>query len=108
MKNNLFKQKELTFGSDHSKIGAFLFIQNFFPLVNSKAFTGQEKIINAFILFAFSYSIKKHHSPSLDYLNEYDATPYDIFPDLIKNKNGMFEFETKKYPLVFEVKATKK
>ena len=45
---------------------------------------------------------------TIDCLNEYDATPYDIFPDLIKNKNGMFEFKTKKYPLVFEVKATKK
>ncbi len=45
---------------------------------------------------------------TIDCLNEYDATPYNIFPDLIKNQNGMFEFETKKYPLVFEVKATKK
>ena len=72
MKSNLFKQKDLTFGSDHSKIGAFLFIQRFFPLVNNKVFTGQEKILNAFILFAFSHSIKKHHSPSLDFLNEYD------------------------------------
>lgn len=72
MKNSLFKQKKLTFGSDHSKIGAFLFIQTFFPLVNDKTFTGQEKIINAFILLAFSYSIKKHHSPSIDFLNEYD------------------------------------
>jgi len=44
---------------------------------------------------------------TIDYLNEYDATPYDIFPNLIKNKDGMFEFETKKYPLVFEVKARK-
>lgn len=44
---------------------------------------------------------------TIESLNEYDATPYDIFPDLIKNKNGMFEFETKKYPLVFEVKARK-
>ncbi len=45
---------------------------------------------------------------AIDYLNEYDATPYNIFPGLKKNKNGMFEFETSKYPLVFEVKAIKK
>jgi SAM-dependent methyltransferase len=44
----------------------------------------------------------------IEYLNEHDASPYDIFPGLTKNDEGMFELATKMYPLIFEVKATKK
>ena len=43
----------------------------------------------------------------IEYLKEHDASPYDIFPGLIKNEEGMFELPNKMYPLVFEVKATK-
>ena len=38
---------------------------------------------------------------------EHDASPYNIFPNLIKNKVGMFEMSNKLYPLIFEVKASK-
>jgi len=72
MGNKRFKPMNLEFGSDHSKIGSFLFIQNYFPLVNNTPSTGQEKILNAFILFAFSFPIKKHHSSSLDFINKYN------------------------------------
>lgn len=72
MKNHNFKQQKLTIGSNHSKTGAFLFIQQFFNLTNNKTFSGIEKITNVFLLFAFSHSIKMHHSSSLDYTNEYD------------------------------------
>jgi len=72
MKNNIFKQESLTFGSGHSKIGAFMLIQNFLSLANGGIYSGEVKIINAFILFAFSYSIKKHHSSTFDFSNEYD------------------------------------
>ncbi len=44
---------------------------------------------------------------SIEYLNEYDASPYDIFPNLIENQDGMFELQEKLYPLVFELKAVK-
>jgi SAM-dependent methyltransferase len=44
---------------------------------------------------------------SIEYLNEYDASPYDVFPDLVKNKDGMSELKEKLYPLLFEVKASK-
>lgn len=44
----------------------------------------------------------------IEYLKEHDASPYDIFPGLIKNEQGMFELENKIYPLIFELKAIKK
>ena len=43
----------------------------------------------------------------IEYLNEYDGSPYDIFPSLVKNNEGLFEMPSKTYPLVFEVKARK-
>tara|TARA_R100000935_G_scaffold58911_1_gene99612 strand:+ start:42727 stop:43527 length:801 start_codon:yes stop_codon:yes gene_type:complete len=45
---------------------------------------------------------------TLEFFNEYDSSPYDVFPDLVKNKEGMFELKEKMYPLLFEVKAVKK
>ncbi len=44
----------------------------------------------------------------IDYLKEQDASPYDVFPDLQKNSAGLYELPNKLYPLLFEVKATKK
>jgi SAM-dependent methyltransferase len=43
----------------------------------------------------------------IDYLKEQNETPYDVFPGLEKNKNGLFEIPNGLYPLLFEVKATK-
>ena len=44
----------------------------------------------------------------IEYLNEHDASPYDVFLGLVKNDAGMFEFANKLYPLIFEIKALKK
>jgi hypothetical protein len=44
---------------------------------------------------------------TIEYLNEYDASPYEVFPDLVENEDGMFELKEKLYPLLFEVKAVK-
>lgn len=44
----------------------------------------------------------------IEYLKEHDASPYNIFPNLIKIDNGMFELPKKLYPLIFELKAIKK
>ncbi|MDH7445023.1 class I SAM-dependent methyltransferase [Aquimarina sp. 2201CG14-23] len=44
---------------------------------------------------------------TIEYLKEYDASPYDIFPGLIKNKNGMFESSDKLFPLLFAIKVIK-
>lgn len=43
----------------------------------------------------------------IDYLNEYDESPYDVLPDLEVTKSGMYVTKDKLYPLIFEIKATK-
>jgi len=43
----------------------------------------------------------------IDYLNEYDESPYDVFPNLKKQANGMYRLPSGTYPLLFEIKATK-
>lgn len=43
----------------------------------------------------------------IDYLNEYDESPYDVFPDLVKLDNGMFKMKDQLFPMLFEIKATK-
>jgi SAM-dependent methyltransferase len=42
------------------------------------------------------------------YVKEYDESPYNVLPDLIENKSGMFTTKDKLYPLIFEIKATKR
>jgi hypothetical protein len=44
---------------------------------------------------------------TIGYLNEKDASPYDVFPSLVKNDDGLFELPSKLYPLLFEIKAKK-
>lgn len=43
----------------------------------------------------------------IDYLNEFDESPYDVLPNLIKTKSGMFVTKDKLYPLIFTIKARK-
>ncbi len=42
---------------------------------------------------------------TIEYLNEYDGSPYKVLPGLIKNENKMFATKEKLYPLVFAIKA---
>ncbi len=44
----------------------------------------------------------------IDYLNEYDESPYNVLPDLETTKSGMYATRDRLYPLIFEIKATKK
>jgi len=43
----------------------------------------------------------------IDYLNEYDESPYNVFPDLEKVDNGMYKMKNQLFPMLFEIKATK-
>ncbi|NNE30932.1 MAG: class I SAM-dependent methyltransferase [Winogradskyella sp.] len=43
----------------------------------------------------------------IDYLNEYDESPYDVFPNLTKQANGMYRMKDQLFPMIFELKATK-
>ncbi|SEQ08215.1 Methyltransferase domain-containing protein [Hyunsoonleella jejuensis] len=43
----------------------------------------------------------------IEYLKEYDESPYDVLPDLIKTDAGMYVTKDKLYPLIFTLKAMK-
>lgn len=43
----------------------------------------------------------------IEFLNEHDESPYNVFPDLIPTENGMFKMENQLFPMIFELKATK-
>ncbi|MCZ6595207.1 MAG: class I SAM-dependent methyltransferase [Bacteroidetes bacterium] len=43
---------------------------------------------------------------TIENFNEYDASPYDIFPNLVKSNDGMYELKEKLFPLLFELKAS--
>ncbi|MCK8481273.1 class I SAM-dependent methyltransferase [Psychroserpens algicola] len=43
----------------------------------------------------------------IDYLNEYDESPYNVLPDLVETESGNYVTKDKLYPLIFEIKATK-
>lgn len=43
----------------------------------------------------------------IEYLKEYDESPYDVLPNLIKTESGMYVTKDKLYPLIFTLKATK-
>ena len=45
---------------------------------------------------------------TIDYLKEHDESPYNVFPDLTQTKTGMYRLKNQLFPLIFEVKATKK
>lgn len=43
----------------------------------------------------------------IDFLNEYDESPYDVLPNLKPTVSGNFETQDKLYPLIFEIQASK-
>ena len=43
----------------------------------------------------------------IEYLKEFDESPYDVLPNLVKIDSEMFTTEDKLYPLIFTLKASK-
>ena len=43
----------------------------------------------------------------IDYLREYDESPYDVLPNLTKTENGMYTTKDQLYPLIFTLRARK-
>ena len=43
----------------------------------------------------------------IEYLKEHDESPYNVLPDLVETKSGMFATKDKLYPLIFELKGLK-
>lgn len=43
----------------------------------------------------------------IEYLKEFEGSPYDVLPNLEKTETGMYVTKDKLYPLIFTLKATK-
>jgi len=43
----------------------------------------------------------------IEYLNEHDESPYNVFSDLVKTGNGMYKMKNQLFPMIFEIKAVK-
>ncbi|WP_299891107.1 bifunctional 2-polyprenyl-6-hydroxyphenol methylase/3-demethylubiquinol 3-O-methyltransferase UbiG [uncultured Lacinutrix sp.] len=43
----------------------------------------------------------------IEYMNEYNESPYNVLPELVETKSGNYTTKDKLYPLIFEIKATK-
>jgi SAM-dependent methyltransferase len=43
----------------------------------------------------------------IEYLKEFNESPYDVLPNLEKTKKGMYATKDQLYPLIFTIKATK-
>ncbi len=43
----------------------------------------------------------------IEYLKEYDESPYNVLPDLMPTDSGMYVTKDRLYPLIFTLKATK-
>ena len=43
----------------------------------------------------------------IKYLKEFNESPYDVLPNLIKTNSKMFTTKSQLYPLIFTLKATK-
>ena len=43
----------------------------------------------------------------IDFLNEYNESPYNVLPNLNITKSGMYALKTPMYPLIFTIKARK-
>lgn len=44
----------------------------------------------------------------IDYLKEYNESPYDVLPNLVKTDSGMYVTKDKLYPLIFCLRVVKK
>ncbi|MDP3912192.1 MAG: CRISPR-associated helicase Cas3' [Bacteroidota bacterium] len=79
MENTLFEQdKKLTFQSNHSLLGAYLFSNIFFKKVfENKKLDEDEKLILYFSILLFSGAIIKHHNPTIDLTLEFDNQQID-------------------------------
>lgn len=79
MENNLFCQdKKLTFQSNHSLLGSYVFSNIFFKNVaENQIFDEDEKNILYFLILLFAGAIIKHHNPTIDLILEFDNPQID-------------------------------
>ena len=79
MDNDLFNQnKKLTFQSNHSLLGAYLFSNIFFKKAfENKKLDEDEKLILYFSILLFAGAIIKHHNPTIDLTLEFNNQQID-------------------------------
>ena len=79
MDNNFFYQnKKLTFQSNHSLLGAYLFSNIFFKKAfENKKLDEVEKLILYFSILLFAGAIIKHHNPTIDLTLEFNNQQID-------------------------------
>ena len=68
--------------------------------INSKEYTwnhGLSEVINSLITAGLE----------IEYLNEYNGSPYDVLPYLQKKDDGLFYTKDQLYPLIFDIMAIK-
>jgi CRISPR-associated endonuclease/helicase Cas3 len=97
MQNNLFKEKKISIGSQHSLLSAVLFLHYFIEKVNFSNFEPKEKELLFGIIILFCIPILKHHSSVLSNENHFSV---EIFEELFSfveycNINLPFEASTK-------------
>lgn len=72
MKNDNFKDMEISDNSNHSLLSSLLYIDSFYDLTKNKEFHREERKVLLIFLLSFSYSISRHHGYLKD-LSEYAA-----------------------------------
>jgi CRISPR-associated endonuclease/helicase Cas3 len=79
MENELFSlNNKLSFQSNHSLLGAYLFSNIFFKkTVENAWFNDEEKLILFFSIHLFAGAIIKHHNPTIDFLLEFETQQID-------------------------------
>lgn len=79
MENDLFDQdNKLSFQSNHSLLGAYLFSNIFFKkVVENKKLDEDEKLVLYFSILLFAGAIIKHHNPTIDLTLEFDNQQID-------------------------------
>ena len=81
MQNNLFKEKKLSIGSQHSLLSAVLFLHYFIEKVNFSNFEPKEKELLFGIIILFCIPILKHHSAVLSNENHFSVEIFEeLFP----------------------------
>ena len=78
MENDLFIQnKKLSFQSNHSLLGAYLFSNIFFKRTFEKEISDDEKLILYFTVLLFAGAIVKHHNPTINLSLDFDIQQLD-------------------------------
>ncbi|ELR72966.1 CRISPR-associated helicase Cas3 [Fulvivirga imtechensis AK7] len=87
MNNPAFSRKTLSFGSQHSSLGAFLFCSLYIEKLLKAKLSEKDVNILLYIILCFANPIYKHHSSYLDIKKELASLPVSEFADFLSAYN---------------------